>query len=259
MIKEVCPICGSKEIVCLDKSAKKYRCCSCDDTFVLEEKPKVAERIIENKDNKNVLTAAEIYKTVIGSICEITSEFNNGSSQGTGFYISDNGYLITNCHVVIDRKANGKYELCDELYSCKSKSVDYDELEVVYIDPKNDLALLKGNTKSVKPLKLADRLPEIGETVVAIGNSKGEGLALVNGVVSDVNRDFQGHPAFLFNALVAHGCSGGPIFNAKGEVCGVTVGGRDDAEGMKYGIPIETLRKFIKTAEAEKNLTILLI
>ena len=258
MLTEACPICGSKEIVCLDKSAKKYRCRSCDETFVLEEKPKVVEKIIEKTPDKSELSAAEIYKTVIGSICEITSEFEDESSQGTGFYISANGYMITNCHVVIDRKPNGKYELCDDVYSCKSKSVDYDELEVVYIDPKNDLALLKGDVRSVKPLKLADKLPEIGETVVAIGNSKGEGLALVNGIVSDTNRDFQGHPAFLFNALVSHGCSGGPIFNGKGEVCGVTVGGRDDAEGMKYGIPVETLHKFIKAAEAEKNITIVL-
>ena len=247
-MKEICPICGSKEIVCLDKSAKKYRCRSCDETFAPEEKPAP----------KSSLSAAEIYKTVIGSICEITSEFEDESSQGTGFYISDTGYMITNCHVVIGRNSNGKYELCTDVYSCKSKSVDYNELEIVYVDPKNDLALLKDNAKIFKPLKLADKLPEIGETVVAIGNSKGEGLALVNGIVSDVNRDFQGHPAFLFNALVSHGCSGGPIFNAKGEVCGVTVGCHKEAEGMKYGIPIETLRKFIHSAEKEKNITIVL-
>ena len=258
-MKEFCPICGSKEIVCLDKAAKKYSCRSCDENFVLVE-PKAVERFIEKTAKNNELTPSEIYKTAIDGICEITGEADEESTQGTGFYVSNDGYIVTNCHVVIIRDPNKGYELCKEVYSCKNKAVDYKKLDVVYVDSKNDLALLKENVKTpIKPLKLAEKLPEIGESIVAIGNSKGDGLSVVNGIVGDTDREFMGHSAFLFNALVSNGCSGGPIFNDRGEVCGVTVGGRDDAEGMKYAIPVETLRDFIKAAETGKGINIILL
>lgn len=261
-MKEICPVCGSKTIVCVDKQSQKYRCRSCDEVFTLSESPKIIERvvekIVEKPQGKNELTPADIYKAAIDSVFELSCEFDDSSCGGTGFYISSDGYSITNCHVVIDCKPSGKYVLCDEVYSCKSKAVDYNQLQIVYIDPKNDLALLKDDVKTVKALRLADSTPEIGERVAAIGNSKGEGLSIVDGIVSDNERDFNGHSAFLFSALVANGCSGGPVFNERGEVCGVTVGGRDDAEGMKYAIPVETLRDFIKAAETEKGINIIL-
>lgn len=254
-MKEICPVCGSKHVVCLNTLTKKYRCDSCDEIFVLEDKPKIAGDFSKEKR----LTPSEIYKTAIESTFELSCVFGEDTMGGTGFYISPNGYIITNCHIVIGRFGE-KFSLCDEIYSCKSKATAYSELELVYVDPENDLALLKEDVKvPVKALKIADKLPEIGENVVAIGNSKGEGLALVNGIVSDVGRKFRGHPAFLFNALVSHGCSGRPVFNENGEVCGVTVGGHEDAEGMKYGIPVEILRKFIKTAEIEKDIKIQLL
>ncbi len=262
-MKGVCPICGSSAIEPIDRFLKQYRCNSCDEVFEFVDKPpveKIIEKVIVEKPvKKDGFTPAEIYKNTIGSIFELKCTQDDVESNGTGFYISKDGYIITNCHVVVIRNSNKKLALCKEICSCSDSSTDYEKLSVVYIDPKNDLALLKENTTSATPLKLATKLPEIGETVVAIGNSIGQGLNIVNGIIGDTNRDFQGHPAFLFNALVAHGCSGGPVFNDKGEVCGVTVGAREEAEGMKYAIPLDTLKKFIQIVEVEKDIKINLI
>ena len=257
-MKEVCPVCGSAAIVPTERFSKKYRCKACDEVFELTEKPavKMIEKIIVEKPaEKKGLSPAEIYEKNIGSIIEITSYFSDMDARGTGFYISDNGYLLTNLHVVVAQDG-AKAELCRECYGNGKSSDDDFELEVIYLDKDNDLALLKADVKS-KALKLSDKLPAIGESVVAIGNVKGTGLSIVNGIIGDTERDFDGTPAFLFNALVAGGCSGGPIFNEKGEVCGVTVGERKDAEGMKFGIPVEVVRNFLKRAEREKRLKLL--
>lgn len=258
-----CPVCGSSAIEPVGRFSNQFRCKSCDGVFELADKSpveKIIEKVIVEKPvKKEGLTPAEIYRKTIGSIFELRCMHGDVESNGTGFYVSANGYVITNCHVVVVRGANKKLALCEEITACSDNSDDYGDLSVVYVDPKNDLALLKGNANSVTPLKLATHLPEIGETVVAIGNSIGQGLNIVNGIIGDTDRDFQGHPAFLFNALVAHGCSGGPVFNGKGEVCGVTVGAREEAEGMKYAIPLDTLKKFIQVAEAEKEIKINLI
>lgn len=262
-MKEVCPVCGSTALLLVDRFSKKYRCKACDETFELAEKPvvntveKVIEKVIvEKPEKKKGLTPAEIYKKTIASIFELTCAHGDVESSGTGFYISADGYIITNSHVVLVRGANKKLTLCEEISAYSDNSKDYKKLSIVYIDPKNDLVLLKENTNSATPLKLATKLPEIGENVVAIGNSIGQGLNIVNGIIGDTDREFLGHPAFLFNALVAHGCSGGPVFNDKGEVCGVTVGAREEAEGMKYAIPLDTLKKFIQIAEIEKEIKI---
>lgn len=259
-MKEICPVCGSREVEKADRFSNKYRCKSCDERFDLTVKPpveKIVERVIVEKSaEKDGLTPAEIYKKSIEGIFELKCGLGDIVSQGTGFYISADGYAITNSHVVIVRNNNGKFALCDDISAYSDKAEEEIKMQVVYIDPKNDLALLKANSGSVTPLILANALPEIGDSVVAIGNSKGQGLCIVNGIVGDLNREFMGHPAFLFNALVAHGCSGGPVFDRNGKICGVTVGETEEAEGMKYAIPLDTVIKFIKIAEIEKEIKI---
>lgn len=260
-MQEICPICGSKEIKTLDNAAKKYKCLSCDETFTLEEKPVIKEVIhtVVGKQVERVasdtFSAKDIYNKNIESIMEVTATFGDDESNGTGFYISSNGYMITNAHVVIDVK-NGKPVLCDGVSVCKSRSTDFYDAEIVYLDAKNDLALLKVSTDRQKSVLFAKSDVEVGDRVFAIGNSLGDGLNLLDGIVGDVNRKFKSTKAFLFNALVTHGCSGGPVFNDKGEVCGVTVGGANIAAGMNFALPLSTVLAFIELAKTEKYLSI---
>ena len=228
---------------------------SCDDVFTIEEKPVVKEVIhtvvekqIEKVVNENY-SAKDIYNKNIDSIMEVTANFGDEESNGTGFYVSPDGYLITNAHVLIDIK-DKKPVLCEGVAVCKSRSTDFFDAEIVYLDVKNDLALLKVSDNSEhKAVVFANNDVEVGDKIFAIGNSLGSGLNLLDGMVGDVNRKFKSTNAFLFNALVTHGCSGGPVFNDKGEVCGVTVGGAETAAGMNYAIPVSVLKDFINQSE----------
>ena len=260
-MQEICPVCGSKNIKIIDEKAKRYICLSCDETFTLEEKPVVKEVIhtvvekqVEKVVNENY-SAKDIYNKNIDSIMEVNAAFGEDETSGTGFFVSPNGYMITNAHVVINVK-NGKPVLCEEVSVCKSRSTDFSDAEIVYLDAKNDLALLKVSVKGQKFISFAKNDVEVGDRVFAIGNSLGDGLNLLDGIVGDVNRKFKSIKAFLFNALVTHGCSGGPVFNDKGEVCGVTVGGANVAAGMNFALPITTVLDFIERAKTDKELSI---
>ena len=254
-MQEICPICGSKDIKVIDGNAKRYKCLSCDETFILEDKPIVKEivRTVVEKRADTVFSAKSVYNKNINGIVEVAAVFGEDESNGTGFYVSSNGYLVTNAHVVIEVK-NGKAALCDSVAVCKNHSTDFYNAEVVFLDAKNDLALLK-TSGEFNPVVLSAKNVEVGDKVFAIGNSRGDGLTLLDGIVGDVNRKFKATTAFLFNALVTHGCSGGPVFDDKGEVCGVTIGGVELAAGMNYALPVFIVKDFIKKAKAEKNLS----
>lgn len=260
-MQEICPICGSKNLRSINLTAKKYRCLSCDEVFTLEEKPVIKEvirTVVEKQVEKaknDTFSAKDIYNKNIESIMEVAASFGDDESHGTGFYISSNGYMITNAHVVINVK-NGKPVLCDGVSVCKSRSTDFYDAEIIYLDAKNDLALLKVSTDKQKFVSFSKNDVEVGDRVFAIGNSLGIGLNLLDGIVGDVDRKFKSAKAFLFNALVTHGCSGGPVFNDKGEVCGVTVGGVNDSAGMNYALPVSTVLDFISRAKTEKELNI---
>ncbi len=135
---------------------------------------------------------------------------------GSGFIISPEGYVVTNNHVV----ENGT----DILVILNDKS----ELkaEVVGTDPKTDLALLK--VKSDKPLPYVawgdSEKTEVGDWVLAVGNPFGLGGSVTAGIVSARGRDIQAGPFDDFlqiDAPINRGNSGGPSFNANGEVIGV--------------------------------------
>ena len=260
-MQEICPICGSKNIRLINLTAKKYRCLSCDEIFTLEEKPVIKEvihTVVEKQVERvasDTFSAKDIYNKNIESIMEVTATFGEDETSGTGFFVSTNGYMITNAHVVINIK-NGKPVLCDGVSVCKSRSTDFSDAEIVYLDAKNDLALLKVLTDKQKFISFSKNDVEVGDKVFAIGNSLGDGLNLLDGIVGDVNRKFKSTKAFLFNALVTHGCSGGPVFNDKGEVCGVTVGGANVAAGMNFALPITTVLDFIERAKKDKELSI---
>ena len=160
-----------------------------------------------------------------------------GMSQGSGFFISDDGYVVTNHHVidkgteftVIDNEGN-------EL-----------EARLIGADSRTDLALLK--VEGEKPftyVRFAEDSPAVGEWVVAIGNPFGLGGTVTAGIVSARGRDIGAGPYDDFlqiDAPVNRGNSGGPAFNMKGEVIGVNAaifspsGGN---VGIAFAIPAST-------------------
>ena len=135
---------------------------------------------------------------------------------GSGFVISDDGYVVTNHHVI---------DGADEIVVTLTDGTEY-EAEIKGSDPKTDLALLK--------LKDANDLPyvpwgdddksRVGDWVLAIGNPFGLGGSASTGIISAIGRDIQAGPYDDFiqvDAAINRGNSGGPLFNMQGQVIGI--------------------------------------
>ena len=138
-----------------------------------------------------------------------------GMAQGSGFFISADGYVVTNNHVVDHAKDV-------TVITADGKSVP---ARVVGTDAKTDLALLKVKEGSGYPyVSFASQAPRVGDWVIAVGNPFGLGGTVTAGIVSARGRDIGAGPYDDFlqiDAPVNHGNSGGPTFNAQGEVVGV--------------------------------------
>src|SRR5882757_1913650 len=164
------------------------------------------------------------------------------TGQGSGFFISPDGYAVTNNHVV---DGADKVEVTTDdgkTYSAK----------VIGTDPRTDLALIKVEGGSnFQFAKLSDSKPRIGDWVLAVGNPFGLGGTVTAGIVSAGGRDIGNGPYDDFiqiDAPVNKGNSGGPAFDTSGEVMGVNTaiyspsGG---SVGIAFSIPASTVKNVI--------------
>ncbi|HET6389903.1 Do family serine endopeptidase [Hyphomicrobium sp.] len=161
-------------------------------------------------------------------------------AQGSGFFISGDGYLITNNHVVDHAKSVEIAMEDGKRYPAR----------VAGTDPKTDLALLKVEGPSEFPfVRFAEAAPRVGDWVVAMGNPFGLGGTVTAGIVSANGRDIGAGPYDDFiqiDAPINKGNSGGPTFNQRGEVVGVNTaifspsGG---SVGIAFDIPAETAKR----------------
>jgi serine protease Do len=163
-------------------------------------------------------------------------------AQGSGFFISDDGYLVTNNHVV-ENAAQVQVVMDD------GRTLD---AKVIGTDPKTDLALVKvDGGKDFPYVRLATQKARVGDWVLAVGNPFGLGGTVTAGIVSAQHRDIGAGPYDDFiqiDAPVNRGNSGGPTFNQSGEVVGVNTaiyspsGGN---VGIAFAIPASTVQRVI--------------
>jgi serine protease Do len=177
-----------------------------------------------------------------------------GAQQGlgSGFFISADGYVVTNNHVVDHAKTV-------QVMTNDGRTLD---AKVVGADPKTDIALLKVKEGSNFPhVSLAKIAPRVGDWVVAIGNPFGLGGTVTAGIVSARGRDIgaSAYDDFLqIDAPINKGNSGGPTFNLQGEVVGVNTaifspsGG---SVGLAFAIPSETVQSVVNQLETEGQVT----
>ena len=164
------------------------------------------------------------------------------TGQGSGFFISADGYAVTNNHVV-----DGASKV--EVTTDDSKTYT---AKVIGTDQRTDLALIKVEGGSNFPFaKLSDGKPRIGDWVLAVGNPFGLGGTVTAGIVSAMGRDIGNGPYDDFiqiDAPVNKGNSGGPAFNTEGDVVGVNTaiyspsGG---SVGIAFSIPAQTVRNVV--------------
>ncbi len=140
---------------------------------------------------------------------------SGGVAQGSGFFISDDGYVVTNNHVV-----KGASEVTVKVSSDREYKA-----KIVGTDPKTDLALLKvDSNERFSYVNFSAKAPRVGDWVIAVGNPFGLGGTVTTGIVSARGRNIGNGPYDDFlqiDAPINRGNSGGPAFNLDGEVIGI--------------------------------------
>jgi serine protease Do len=166
------------------------------------------------------------------------------ASLGTGFIVHEDGYVVTNHHVV-DRARHIAVELAD------GRKLDAD---LISSDAEADLAILKiAGDKPLVPLALGDSSDlMIGEPVIAVGNPMGFSHSVSTGIVSALHRDLKGEDDRVLladlvqtDAAINPGNSGGPLLNAYGQVIGINTAIRGDAQNIGFSIPVNKLRDLV--------------
>jgi len=198
----------------------------------------------------------KLKKTTIEKCVETFSEavvkVSSPAGMGSGFFINEDGHLITNYHV-IEKETKIEVTVFQKAKDGFEKKI-FKKVKIEAINPFVDLALLKveelGDTK-VKYAYLGDidRI-KVGEEVFAIGNPLGLERTVTDGVISTINRAFEGLVYIQTNADINPGNSGGPLFNLAGEVIGVTNMGYIFYGGLGFAIPINYVKHFIDNRDA---------
>ena len=170
------------------------------------------------------------------------------TGEGSGFFISADGYAVTNNHVVDHAKSVQVTTDDGSIYTAK----------VIGTDPKTDLAVIKVEGKKDFPfVNFASEQPKVGDWVVAVGNPFGLGGTVTAGIVSARGRDIGAGPYddyVQIDAPINKGNSGGPAFDVNGNVIGVNTaiyspsGG---SVGIGFDIPADTAKLVV--AQLEKN------
>ena len=277
-----CPTCGASTLKVVENIEKEgqsfpiYKCLACDasistyDKYLKTQKKAQAEaKKAEDAVTETVVPPAEetanrtavvnlaskVYKKAINSTLALAAQLEDFATVGTGTIVSPNGYFITNAHVVAEFEDSQKaiVDYSEEVYGKNDRDYRF-VAELAYVNAKYDLALLKTEPDAAnKPVEFCyeDAFP--GEDVYVIGNSKGEGLCILEGIVSDVHRSVGGKEYIMITAPVTRGNSGGPVFNSEGKLIGVVKGGHSDVNSMNFVIPIKTIIEFLQEAKDKED------
>lgn len=197
------------------------------------------------------VSAAAVYDMACQQVVGVTSEVNytnffgmtsSSAVSGSGFIISENGYIITNYHV-IEYAYTGGQDVNVILHDGTRYAAS-----IVGVEESNDIAVLKIDAVNLTPASFGDSDSlSVGETVYAVGNPLGElEFSMSTGHVSALDRAIKtGESAdsinmFQIDAAVNSGNSGGPVYNVRGEVIGVVTAKYSDTgvEGIGFAIPI---------------------
>ena len=220
-----------------------------------------ASAIVNLSDYSN--TAISVAEKVLPSVVGITVTYtvnsifgsSTGEATGSGIIISEDGYILTNNHVVSSGSSNSYYQISEatklnvHLYN---DSTDY-EATVIGTDSYSDLAVLKIDKKGLTPATLGNsENVKVGEFVMAVGNPLGMDSSVTGGIVSAVNREVSdgegnNYLAIQTDAAINSGNSGGALVNSNGEVIGVNtlkLAG-NGIEGIGFAIPISTTTEIV--------------
>ena len=226
---------------------------------IIEGRRRNAVTGTEKADTSGEMTPAQVYAANVDSTVGITTSItttnfwgyqSSAAASGSGFILSDNGYIITNYHVIEDSNS-----VTVTTYSGQSY-----EAEIVGFDESNDIAVLKIEAESLVPVVLgsSDEL-QVGDFVEAIGNPLGElTFSMTYGAVSALDREVTLSNGVTMKLIqtdcaINSGNSGGALFNMYGEVIGITNakyssgGSGASIDNIGFAIPIDSVRDIVES------------
>ncbi len=189
----------------------------------------------KEKGGKSVADIAAEVKPSLVKVIQVGRQGVGG--MGSGFVMSEDGLIATNRHVIGDARririetSDGKTEEVTEIFAS---------------DARLDLAILRIARKDLKPLPLgdSDKLRQ-GERIVAMGNPQGLAFSVVEGVISEPQRDVDGVKMIQVAVPIEPGNSGGPLLDRKGNVLGLLTLKSARAENLGFAMPVNELKKLI--------------
>ena len=233
---------------------------SSDASVMLEGKRQTAALQVASIDTGTVLTPSEVYAQNVNSTVGITTSITTNyfgyqttaAAAGSGFILTQDGYILTNYHVV---------ENSNSIKVTTYDGTAYDAQLIGY-DESNDIAVLKVDATDLTPVVLGDSdTLNVGDTVVAIGNPLGElTFSLTTGAVSALNRPVTFSTGTTMNLIqtdcaINSGNSGGALFNMYGEVIGITnakyssssSSSEASIDNIGFAIPIDQVRSIFES------------
>ncbi|MBN1404215.1 MAG: trypsin-like peptidase domain-containing protein [Opitutales bacterium] len=209
-----------------------------------------SDNLFRKESGSPFLSVKELAQHVGDAVVTVTTPVGLGS----GFFIHESGYVVTNDHVVA-----GENKISVTVFEKEEGGEfvkkQYENVRIIASSAEWDLALLKienteGRLFKTVPLGDSSKLRQ-GQRIFAIGNPLGLERSVSEGIVSIQNRLINGRLFIQATAQISPGNSGGPLFNMRGEVVGVNnmkVSGFG-AEGLGFAIPSETLENFINNRD----------
>lgn len=191
-------------------------------------------------------------RELVNLLGESVVQVRTPSGIGSGFFISDEGYLITNFHVI-----EAETQISVEVYDQRSGQLQrksYKDVRIVAMNKFQDITLLKiddADAPKFKRVLLGDSDSlSVGESVFAIGSPLGLERTVTEGIVSTKTRQMQGELYLQTTAQINPGNSGGPLFNLRGEVVGITNMKITAGEGLGFAIPVSYVKYFLDHRDA---------
>jgi len=190
-------------------------------------------------------SAAKIFQRQANAIVLIGTADKDNGKIGSGFFVKEDGLIVTNYHLIHNAQ---------KIYVKLKNNKVYSNVQLVNFDVKKDIAILRIHGQGFKKVKLGDSSDvAIGQRVVTIGNPLGLESTVSDGLISSLRKDDHGVKLLQISVPLSQGSSGGPLFNLKGEVVGITTASLLEGQNLNFAIPINYAKSLLRKSDDRKR------
>lgn len=199
--------------------------------FALMEGERIASLFEEQADSVVLIAAAQ--------------KNDQENKLGSGFVVSEDGLIVTNAHLVSQ---------VDKIIVKLRNNRAYRHVRVVAVDEEKDIAVLKINAQGLKAVKVGNsKHVEIGQRVVTIGNPLGFEGTVSDGLISSLREGNKGFRIFQTSVPLSNGSSGGPLFDLKGKVIGITTASHLKGQNLNFAVPINYVKPLLRRVRRQTD------